>query len=563
LGFLFSLFAVDEPAANTSQGNKFDNNMENATTTTAKHYKTAGKQYKTNKVNNTRRATAAAAAAAAAATATTAATATAVTPAATSTKKQTYRETATATTVTKRTTSKANIAAATEATSAPLNASKAAAAAATDVASSNSNSNSNSNSKPSTSTRDKLSELPLPTVDNSNHIISNNNNNNTNNNNNNNNHHSDNSISENNYEFKCRDKANLSDSKMTLQQMAAVSSNQEPVAPNVANTSIIGSQQTTVNATPATDEAPLGDWSNISRYLHKKFKRLASTTEVESGNATNGGGGAHHQPSGDAIRTTSLSSNSSLSPPPAPLANGHHHHLMTQQQNHQQVQQQQQHQHQPPPPPAATHEFSANFVNSNHVNAIGQEESLIISSSSSSNSGYKAAARTRTPLSNSNTNSNSNYAANATLSPATFAQHQQVTQPTTASPGVVVANPVGEKSGRYVCTYCNLICAKPSVLEKHIRAHTNERPYPCDTCGIAFKTKSNLYKHCRSRSHAARARGLEVPADADDGLSDQDAELSNSSSELVSRTNQIPIETLANFLIYCSQVALDRPTTSP
>lgn len=383
--------------------------------------------------------------------------------------------------------------------------------------------------------------MPLPTVD-SNHIISNNNNNNNNNNtsnNNNNNHHSDNSISENNYEFKSRDKASLSDSKMTLQQMAAVSSNQEPVAPNVANTmsnsSIINSQQTTVNATPATDEAPLGDRSNISRYLHKKFKRLASTTEVDSWSATNGGGAL--QASGDAVRTTSLSSNSSLSPPPTtPLANGHH--LMTQQQSHQQVQQQQQ-QQQTPPPSVAIHEFSANFVNSNHVNAIGHEESII------SNSGYKAAGRTRTPLANSNSNtnstsnSNSNHAANATLSPASFAQHQQLTQPTTVSPGIpggaAAPNPACEKSGRYVCQYCNLICAKPSVLEKHIRAHTNERPYPCDTCGIAFKTKSNLYKHCRSRSHAARARGLEVPADADDGLSDQDAELSNSSSELVSQ----------------------------
>jgi human immunodeficiency virus type I enhancer-binding protein len=51
--------------------------------------------------------------------------------------------------------------------------------------------------------------------------------------------------------------------------------------------------------------------------------------------------------------------------------------------------------------------------------------------------------------------------------------------------------------GRYICPYCQLNCAKPSVLQKHIRAHTNERPFPCTLCGFAFKTKSNLYKHCR------------------------------------------------------------------
>lgn len=67
--------------------------------------------------------------------------------------------------------------------------------------------------------------------------------------------------------------------------------------------------------------------------------------------------------------------------------------------------------------------------------------------------------------------------------------------------------PDRNSSGKYVCTYCNLVCSKPSVLQKHIRAHTNERPYPCISCGFSFKTRSNLYKHCRSRTHANRVMG--------------------------------------------------------
>lgn len=56
----------------------------------------------------------------------------------------------------------------------------------------------------------------------------------------------------------------------------------------------------------------------------------------------------------------------------------------------------------------------------------------------------------------------------------------------------------------YVCPYCRLSYAKSSVLQKHIRAHTNERPHLCVPCGFAFKTKSNFYKHCRSRTHVLK-----------------------------------------------------------
>ncbi|KAM8847383.1 LOW QUALITY PROTEIN: transcription factor HIVEP2a [Synchiropus picturatus] len=62
-----------------------------------------------------------------------------------------------------------------------------------------------------------------------------------------------------------------------------------------------------------------------------------------------------------------------------------------------------------------------------------------------------------------------------------------------------------KKPGKYICHYCGRACAKPSVLKKHIRSHTGERPYPCDPCGFSFKTKSNLYKHRKSHAHAIKA----------------------------------------------------------
>nr|XP_057913313.1 transcription factor HIVEP2 isoform X2 [Doryrhamphus excisus] len=65
--------------------------------------------------------------------------------------------------------------------------------------------------------------------------------------------------------------------------------------------------------------------------------------------------------------------------------------------------------------------------------------------------------------------------------------------------------PKPQKAGKYVCDYCGRACAKPSVLKKHIRSHTGERPYPCVPCGFSFKTKSNLYKHRKSHAHSVKA----------------------------------------------------------
>ncbi|XP_032206080.1 zinc finger protein 831 isoform X2 [Mustela erminea] len=72
--------------------------------------------------------------------------------------------------------------------------------------------------------------------------------------------------------------------------------------------------------------------------------------------------------------------------------------------------------------------------------------------------------------------------------------------PTLGSPGKV------RNAGKYLCPHCGRDCLKPSVLEKHIRSHTGERPFPCAICGIAFKTQSNLYKHRRTQTHLNHSR---------------------------------------------------------
>ncbi|KAM7037932.1 zinc finger protein 831 isoform 1-T2 [Acridotheres tristis] len=93
------------------------------------------------------------------------------------------------------------------------------------------------------------------------------------------------------------------------------------------------------------------------------------------------------------------------------------------------------------------------------------------------------------------------------------------TLPVLSSPSSCVNASIGspgksKKSGKYICKHCGRDCLKPSVLEKHIRSHTGERPFPCTTCGIAFKTQSNLYKHRRTQTHVNNIR---LPSDSDIG----------------------------------------------
>jgi len=68
------------------------------------------------------------------------------------------------------------------------------------------------------------------------------------------------------------------------------------------------------------------------------------------------------------------------------------------------------------------------------------------------------------------------------------------------------------------------------MLKKHIRTHSNFRPYTCRHCNFAFKTKGNLTKHMKSKAHHKKCVELgisPVPTSVEDsmhdgGYSDQD-----------------------------------------
>ena len=60
--------------------------------------------------------------------------------------------------------------------------------------------------------------------------------------------------------------------------------------------------------------------------------------------------------------------------------------------------------------------------------------------------------------------------------------------PTTAS-GELVVN-------KQKCLICGKLWWSPSMLERHMRMHTGERPFECDVCGERFSQKWNVKVHC-------------------------------------------------------------------
>ncbi|XP_033099704.1 uncharacterized protein LOC117103251 isoform X2 [Anneissia japonica] len=106
----------------------------------------------------------------------------------------------------------------------------------------------------------------------------------------------------------------------------------------------------------------------------------------------------------------------------------------------------------------------------------------------------------------------------------------------------------GKRIGKHVCEFCGRRCLKPSVLKKHIRSHTGERPYPCIPCGFSFKTKSNLYKHRKSHAHAIKAgltpnlEGIKVIEDDENDSEETESEDEMEIDEGVDTINEKEME---------------------
>ena len=63
--------------------------------------------------------------------------------------------------------------------------------------------------------------------------------------------------------------------------------------------------------------------------------------------------------------------------------------------------------------------------------------------------------------------------------------------------GSLTAHKRVHSGNAFECQFCNQKCVNKKDLKKHIRIHTNEKPYKCTYCNKYFSRKDNLVTHTR------------------------------------------------------------------
>lgn len=104
--------------------------------------------------------------------------------------------------------------------------------------------------------------------------------------------------------------------------------------------------------------------------------------------------------------------------------------------------------------------------------------------------------------------------------------------------------PYPQKSHSCPIPSCGRLFKRLEHLKRHVRTHTQERPYPCPYCNKAFSRSDNLAQH--RRTHETQQDGQQTQPQPQQTLSDEDVE--NEENEFGSLEDDSPSADSNNFV---------------
>ncbi|KAI1432057.1 STE like transcription factor [Xylaria sp. CBS 124048] len=108
-----------------------------------------------------------------------------------------------------------------------------------------------------------------------------------------------------------------------------------------------------------------------------------------------------------------------------------------------------------------------------------------------------------------------------------------------------LGNPYPQKSHSCPIPSCGRIFKRLEHLKRHVRTHTQERPYICSRCNKAFSRSDNLAQHKRTHDRDGADSGLPLSGEDDEDFSGEDQagsleETSPRSDYMPTRLNSMP-----------------------
>lgn len=126
---------------------------------------------------------------------------------------------------------------------------------------------------------------------------------------------------------------------------------------------------------------------------------------------------------------------------------------------------------------------------------------------------------------------------------------------------VMELGPYPQKSHSCPIPSCGRLFKRLEHLKRHVRTHTQERPYPCPYCNKAFSRSDNLAQH--RRIHEAQQDGQHQAQGSDEDLENEENEFGSRDTTASSGAKYVPNNMTNMVNVTSMPPSVDMPTAMP